>query len=45
MKLVANLRNKVKAKVLPAIEASQHVSGSGITNREKQMLQKVMQAV
>jgi signal recognition particle GTPase len=41
VKLVANLRNKVKAKVLPAIQAAQHVSGTGITNKEKQMLQKV----
>lgn len=33
VKLVANLRNNVEAKVLPVTEASQHVSGNGVLIR------------
>lgn len=41
VKLVAKLRERVKAKVLPALQASQNVSGQGVTSRERQLLQKV----
>lgn len=43
VKLVANLRSRVKAKVLPQLQASQNVAGqTGITNTQKQLLQKTV---
>ncbi|CAD6573684.1 MAG: Signal recognition particle [Cyphobasidiales sp. Tagirdzhanova-0007] len=43
VKLVANLRTKVKAKVLPQLQASQNVvGGTGVSNREKQLIQKAV---
>lgn len=41
VKLVAKLRDSVRAKMLPILQASQNVSGQGVTSRERQQLQKV----
>ena len=44
VKLVAALRNRVKARVLPQLQANANVSSStgGVTSAQKQLLQKAV---